>query len=61
MSNGKTYNVIFLITGYINPPDGYLTVKFLNNPSKDLLNNILLYDGNLNIIKAYKSTYKVNV
>ena len=61
MYNSKTYNVTFLITGFIDPPRGYLTVKFLNNPSNDLLNNILLSGNTLNIIKVHKSRYKVNV
>ena len=60
MSNGKTYNVTFLITGYAANGQ-YLTVKFLNNPSRYLLNILLSYNHPLNIIKAYKSTYKVNV
>jgi len=65
MYNNKTYNVTFLITGYIYYQESgngnALTVKFLNNPSKDLLNNIITDDVSLTIIKAYKSTYKVNV
>ena len=54
---GKTYNVTFLITGYNNQ---YLTVKFLSNLSEGLFKH-LTSDNTLNIIKAYKSTYKVNV
>ena len=62
MSNGKTYNVTFLITGYINPPNGYLnlTVKFLSNLSSHFLNNVLLSNEKFNIIKVYKSIHKIN-
>jgi len=60
--NGKSYQITFLITGYIdNPVQGYfLSVKFLGNPSKDLL-KILITDIKFIIIRVYQSTYKVTV
>ena len=57
--NRKTYNVSFLITHY-KDKHGYLYIKFLSNPSKDLLKILLNYNAII-IIKAYKSTYKINV
>ena len=59
-NNDKTYNVTFLITHYNEYKGLFLYIKFLSNPSNELL-NILLTDNPLNIIKAYKSTYKLNV
>ena len=55
---GTQYNVVFLITGY--KKSGMLTIKFLSNPSSELL-KLLYTDRFFTVVRAYKSKTKTAV